>query len=61
MTDTQSFVPKTSHRHFDLIQKEFADIVQLLKEAKGDPQLRRKLLRKMRELLDEADRIVQSE
>ena len=44
------------NRHFDALQTELEETVQLLAEATGNPRLRLKLLRKMRELLDEADR-----
>lgn len=44
------------NRHFGAVQTELEETVQLLAEATGDPHLRLKLLHKMRELLDEADR-----
>lgn len=40
----------------DALREELAETAQCLKEAKG-PKLRLALLRRMKELLDEADRI----
>ena len=41
----------------DAVRREFAETAQRLREVTGDPQLRIALLRRMRELLDEADKI----
>ena len=53
-------VSKLSSRDFKLIQQELQDIVSRLKENL-DPNVRRKLLRGMRVLLDEAHRALQDE
>jgi hypothetical protein len=41
----------------EAVYKELAETAQQLREVENDPQLRLALLRRMRELLDEADRI----
>jgi len=41
----------------DAVHNELAETAQHLREVTNDPQLRLTLLRRMRELLDEADRI----
>lgn len=53
-------VPKIPQRDFNIVHKELADIAWRLREAK-EPQARVRLLRDMRQLLDEADRIAESQ
>ena len=45
----------------DAVRRELAETAQRLREVIGDPQLRIALLRRMRELLDEADKISREE
>jgi hypothetical protein len=56
-----SGLPKPRLRHFDQVRRELEHIVFRLQNAPQDPKLRRKLLRQLRLLLDEADRIIASE
>jgi len=49
-------VPDKSVRH-DAVHRELAETAQRLREAEGDPELHLALLRRMRELLDQADQI----
>ena len=42
---------------FDAVRRELAETAQRLREVIGDPQLRNAFLRRMREVLDEADKI----
>lgn len=49
-------VPEKSVR-YTAVHSELAETAQYLREAEGNPELRLALLRRMRELLDEADQI----
>ena len=55
-----SSLPKNIPRTFDLVQRDLEETLHRIGRA-FDPKARIKLLKQLRELIEEADEIIQSE